>query len=754
MKRLGVLTSGGDAPGMNAAVRAVVRTALERGVEIYAIYEGYRGMIDGGERIRPMDWESVGGILHKGGTIIGTARCPEFRAADGRLQAARNLVAFDIDGIVVIGGDGSLEGANLLHEEWPTLVQTLLERGDITPEQADAHPFLGVVGLVGSIDNDMFGTDMTIGADTALHRITEAVDAISSTAASHQRAFVIEVMGRNAGYLAMMSALASGSDWALIPESPPNLDEWEAKMCEVLASGRAAGRRDSIVIVAEGAVDRQGEPITCHRVKKTLEERLNEDTRVTILGHVQRGGSPSAFDRNLSTLLGAAAVDQLLELNADSPAYLIGLQGNRVVASPLDECVRLTHEVNQAIKRLDFDKAMELRGRNFQESFRSLRTLVRSLPHPPVPGQRRLRLAVLNCGAPAPGMNTAVRAAVRIGLDHGHYMLAVYNGFRGLRDGDIQEFAWMSVNGWAVMGGSELGTNRMIPEYSDFYPIARNIEEHEIDGLLVIGGWSAYDAAMHIYQQRQNIPTFNIPIVCLPASINNNLPGSELAVGADTALNSIVDAVDKIKQSAVASRRCFVIEVMGRYCGYLALMGALASGAERVYLHEEGVTLNDLQRDVDLLVEGFSHGKRLAVMIRNENANPVYSTDFICRLFEQEGGDWFEVRQSVLGHLQQGGAPTPFDRVQAIRYAVKCVEYLETETEKARPGAACIGMVNGEFVFTPLSRIPDIFDIPHQRPFEQWWMSLRPIVRMMAQPSPRFLAKHAAKQKASKQFGG
>lgn len=738
MKRLGVLTSGGDAPGMNAAVRAVVRTALERGVEVYAIYEGYRGMIDGGDRIRAMDWEDVGGILHKGGTIIGTARCPEFQTREGRLKAVRNLLDCDIDGIVVIGGDGSLTGANLLREEWQELVETLVERGEITPEKAQAHQFLGIVGLPGSIDNDMFGTDMTIGADTALHRITAAVDSISSTAASHQRAFVIEVMGRNAGYLAMMSALASGADWALIPESPPNLDEWEAKMCEVLASGRAAGRRDSIVIVAEGAVDRYGEPITCHRVKKILEERLNEDTRVTILGHVQRGGSPSAFDRNLSTLLGVFAVDKLLTLDVDSPAYLIGIKGNRIQASPLMECVELTHEVDAAIKRQDFDRAMELRGHNFQESFQSLRTLVRALPHPPEPGRRRLRLAVLNSGAPAPGMNTAVRAAVRIGLDHGHYMMGVYNGFKGLRDGDIHEFQWMSVNGWALMGGSELGTNRMIPEYSDFYAIARNIEEHQIDGLLVIGGWSAYDAAMRLYQQRQNFPAFDIPIVCLPASINNNLPGTELCVGSDTALNSIVDAVDKIKQSAVASRRCFVVEVMGRYCGYLAVMSAMASGAERVYLHEEGIALKDLQRDVDLLVEGFSHGKRLGVMIRNENANPVYSTDFICRLFEQESQGLFEVRQSILGHLQQGGAPTPFDRVQAIRYAVKCVEHLEEEVQKPKPDAACIGMIGGEYVFTPLSRISEIFDIPTQRPVEQWWMSLRPIVSMLAQPSARF----------------
>lgn len=740
MKTIGVLTSGGDAPGMNAAVRAVVRRALESGLTIFGIYEGYRGMIDGGSWIKPMDWSSVGGILHKGGTIIGSARCKEFQTRDGRLKAAFNLIDNGIEGIVVIGGDGSLTGANILREEWSSLVEELVAQKKISKKTANKFRSLAIVGLVGSIDNDMFGTDMTIGADTALHRITDAVDAISSTAASHQRAFVIEVMGRNAGYLAMMSALASGADWALIPESPPNLENWEAKMCDVLRSGRDLGRRDSIVIVAEGAVDIKGQPITCSSVKEILEERMDEDTRITILGHVQRGGSPSAFDRNLSTLLGVAAVDEIQKFTDESPALLVGLRGNRVATSPLMECVQKTREVDKAITTLDFERAMELRGANFSQAFRTLRTLVRAVPHDPVPGKKRLRLAVLNGGGPAPGMNMAVRAAVRLGLDKGHHMLGVYHGFRGLRDGEIEEFDWMSVNGLALMGGSELGTNRMIPERSDLYQIARNIEEHKIDGLLVIGGWSAYYAAIQLYQQRSNYPAFEIPIACIPATINNNLPGTELCVGSDTALNSIVEAADKIKQSAVASDRCFIIEVMGRYCGYLALLSALASGAERVYIHEEGISVNDLQRDVELLTEGFSNGKRLGVMIRNENANEIYDTNFIRKLLEEEGGDLFEVRQSILGHLQQGGNPTPFDRVLATRYAVRCVDFLESEATSQGMGTAGFGLIGGRYCHHSFDELLRMYDIEWQRPKEQWWMNLRPIVRMMAQPNQRYFA--------------
>ncbi len=735
-KSLGVLTSGGDAPGMNAAVRAVVRAGLDRGVDVYAIYEGYQGMVDGGDRIRKMNWDSVGGMLHKGGTVIGSARCQEFRTREGRLQAAGNLLEHDIDSLVVIGGDGSLTGANLFRQEWPDLLAELAEKGEITRKKAKQHPQLTIVGLVGSIDNDMFGTDMTIGADTALHRITEAIDAITSTAASHQRTFVVKVMGRHCGYLALMGALATGADWVLIPENPPAVDDWEGKMCEVLEAGRKAGRRDSIVVVAEGAQDRRGNPIGSGYVKEVLEERLGQDVRVTILGHVQRGGSPSAFDRYMSTVLGYAAVDDILSPETDGQAYLIGMRENRVTHTPLMSCVEETHTVADEIAAGNYEKAMDMRGGSFKNAFETFRILTRALPHPPDPDQKRLRLAVLNSGAPSPGMNTATRVAVRLGIDKGHIMLGIHNGFPGLIAGEIMEMDWMSVAGWVSTGGSELGTNRVTPVRADLYPIARTLEQHQIQGLLVIGGWDAYVGAYTLYEERENFQAFNIPIICLPASIDNNLPGSELSVGADTALNNIVEAVDKIKQSAVATQRAFVVEVMGRYCGYLALMSGLATGAERVYLHEEGVTLRDLQEDVENLVTGFKKGKRLGLIIRNENANPIYTTSFMDALFEEEGGNLFEVRQAILGHLQQGGDPTPFDRIKATQLAAQSIEYLVQKADQGSLDSAFIGLQNGRNQFRDLQDFPRMVDQKFQRAKEQWWLTLRPIARVMAKPEP------------------
>jgi 6-phosphofructokinase 1 len=730
---IGVLTSGGDAQGMNAAVRAVVRSALHQGAAVYAIYEGYQGMVDGGERIRALSWDDVGSILHKGGTVIGTARCPAFRERKGRLTAARNLLRHGIDRLVVIGGDGSLTGANLFRQEWPGLLAELVQRGEIDEQIAQQHPALMIAGLVGSIDNDMVGTDMTIGADSALHRIVEAIDAITSTAASHQRTFVIEVMGRHCGYLALMSAIAGGSDYVLIPENPPSAD-WEQKMCERLRDGRAAGRRDSIVVVAEGAQDREGKPISCDYVRQVLEDRLGEDTRVTILGHVQRGGTPGAFDRCMSTLVGHAAVQELLAATADSEPQMIGMRYNRVGRAPLMQCVEQTQAVAHMIAEKDYAKAMELRGSSFTEMFHTFKAIASALPSVMPPARPR-RLAVLHGGGLAPGMNTAARAAVRLGLDRGHTMLGVRGSFDGLLEGKIDELSWGDVEGWAAMGGAELGTTRHVPTVEQLYTVARSIETHRIDGLLIIGGWTAYKAAQILYSERERYPAFKIPMICLPASIDNNLPGSELSIGADTALNAIVEALDRIKQSAMAARRCFVVEVMGRNCGYLALLSGLASGAERIYLPEEGVGLKDLQADVKRMIAGFRGGRRFYLTIRNERANAQYTTDFMRRLFEEEGQGLFDVRQSILGHIQQGGNPSPFDRVLATRLAAHCIDFLTGELERGSATGAYIGLVEGKVTISPLKHMLDVVDLEHRRPLEQWWLDLRPVMQALAQPT-------------------
>ena len=723
-----VFTSGGDAPGMNAAVRAVVRAAAQRGVDLYAIHEGFQGMVDGGDAIRPLGWSDVGGILQLGGTIIGSARCAEFRERGGRRRAAKNLLARGIDGLVIIGGDGSLTGGYTFRQEWPELLRELVASGEVPAEVAARHPHLQVVGLVGSIDNDMFGTDMTIGADTALHRIVEAIDTITSTASSHHRTFVVEVMGRNCGYLALMSGLATGANWVLIPECPPEGEDWEGDMVRTLSASQEAGRRHGIIIVAEGARDRNGRPLSSHYVKEVLEHRLGADTRITILGHVQRGGAPSAFDRHLSTILGYEAVHALLETPPDGEPQLVGLRANRVSRVPLMEAVKKTHDLAAVIERHDYPLAMDMRGGSFREAQERLRMMQRTRPHEAPAKDRPRRILILHVGGAAPGMNTVVRAATRLALESGHEVYAARSGFKGLLDGRIERLGWMSVHGWVGRGGAELGTSRRIPRDTECVRLGEILQREGINAMLIVGGWAGYKAAHRMYQHRNDHPGLDISVCCVPASINNNLPGSEQSIGADTALNSIVTCVDQIKQSAVASHRCFIVEVMGRDCGYLGLLSGLATGAERVYIPEDSIQLDAVQADLRRIAEDFRQGKRLALIVRSEQADSTYTTDFIARVFEKEGG--FDVRKTILGHLQQGGNPTPYDRIQAIRLAAHAVQKIEASPDESFHGA--IGLQRGKVTFTGLEDLSALADGDHQRPRDQQWLGLREIVHAMA----------------------
>jgi len=733
---LAVLTSGGDAQGMNPAVRAVVRCALHLGAEVHAVYEGYQGLVDG--HIRRMEWDDVGYILDRGGTVLGTARSAEFRERAGRRRAVRNLVGRGIDRLVVIGGDGSLSGADALRAEWPALLGELVASGVLDRETADRHPALAIAGLVGSIDNDMVGTETTIGADSALHRIIEAIDAIASTASSHQRSFVVEVMGRRCGYLALAAAVAGGADYVLIPERPPP-PGWENELCDLLRGGRAAGRRKSIVVVAEGAHDAANNAITSGYVRDVLEERLGEDTRITILGHVQRGGVPSAYDRWMSSILGGAAVDELLRADPEGVSPLIGVRGNRVHRMSLNEAVTRTHELADRIAARDFGAAQKMRGEGFVELAGLFDELAHALPStPPVAGASTppvaggSRLALLNIGGLAPGMNAAARAAVRLGLQRGLTMLGVDGSFSGLVDGNVRELTWGDVSGWTWQGGAKLGISRHVPTVEDLHAIGLGLERHRIDGLLLVGGWDAFAATGTLHAERHRHPALQIPTIVLPATVDNNIPGTEMTVGADTALNFVVAAMDRIRDTSAATRRCFVVETMGGYCGYLALMSGLSGGAVRVYLHEEGVTLRDLTADVERIVDSFDAGQRLFLTVRNERAGEEYTSDFLRRVFGQEGRGVFDARHIVLGQTQQGGSPTPFDRILAARMAARSVAWLGEQIAAGTSDSAIVGLQESGLQILPLRAVEELADRPRRRPVDQWWMRLRPTVDRLA----------------------
>jgi 6-phosphofructokinase 1 len=300
MRRIGVLTSGGDAPGMNAAIRAVVRTGVAAGLEVFGIRRGYQGMVDG--EIAPMDARSVSGIINRGGTMLHTARCAAFMEPEGRARAAGQLAGHGIEGLVVIGGDGTYRGAEKLHAE---------------------HG-IRCIGLPGTIDNDIGGTQYTIGFDTALNIAMEAVDRIRDTADSHDRLFFVEVMGRHSGFIAVMASIAGGAEEVLVPEEECDIPTVARRLQEA----KSRGKTSMIVIIAEG--DEQGSAFSVAR--KVAEISDFKDSRVSVVGHMQRGGSPTAFDRILASRMGVRAVEALVR---GATGMMVGVENQEMVLNPL-----------------------------------------------------------------------------------------------------------------------------------------------------------------------------------------------------------------------------------------------------------------------------------------------------------------------------------------------------------------------------------------------------------------------------------
>ncbi|XP_065570597.1 ATP-dependent 6-phosphofructokinase-like isoform X3 [Artemia franciscana] len=750
---IAVFTSGGDSQGMNAAVRAVVRFGIYLGAKVYFIKEGYQGMVDGGENIVEATWSSVSGIIHKGGTIIGSARCKDFREREGRLKAARNLINRGITNLVVIGGDGSLTGANLFRQEWSSLVDELAEKGVITAEEKSKYCNLYIVGMVGSIDNDFCGTDMTIGTDSALHRIIESIDAIAATAYSHQRTFIMEVMGRHCGYLAIVAALASEADFIFCPESPPPKD-WPEKLCNKLALEREAGQRLNIIIVSEGAVDRDGNTITSEMVKDVVVKNLQQDTRITVLGHVQRGGRPSAFDRVLACRMGAEAVLALMEAEAETEPCVVSLDGNQAVRLPLMECVIKTQAVSKAMSEQNWDLAVQLRGRSFARNLETYKMLTRLKPpklSPEMTQQMQATLwmssgytlAVMCVGAPACGMNAAVRSFTRNCIYRGDIVLGVEDGIEGLIKDNVKELQWSSVTGWVGQGGAFLGTKRTLPE-GNYEKIAETINKHKINGLLVIGGFEAYNAVLQLAQQKKTYKEFCIPMLVIPSTISNNVPGTEFSLGADTALNEITEICDRIRQSAQGTkRRVFIVETMGGYCGYLATMAGLAGGADQAYIFEETFGAKDLLRDIEHMISKMNDGVQRGLVLRNEKANGNYNSDFMYRFFSEEGKNYFSARMNVLGHMQQGGSPSPFDRNMGTKMAAKAAEWLITKicecaqadgsiNASSPDTAVLLGIIKRNYCFSPVEDLQNDTDFVHRLPKQQWWLKLRSLLRILA----------------------
>jgi len=317
IKRIAVMTSGGDAPGMNAALRAVVRTASYHDLHVYGIFRGYDGLIDG--ELKRLERSNVGNIIHRGGTILKTARSERFRTTEGRKMAYESLQAFDIDALIAIGGNGTFTGADIFSKEYN----------------------IPVIGIPGTIDNDLYGTDLTIGFDTAVNTAIEAVDRIRDTADSHNRLFFIEVMGRHAGYIALHTAIASGAESVLIPEVETSLE----RLVDRLRKNAKRKKLFSLVIVAEGSPLGNGNQIA----EKVKDDLSDFEIKVTIIGHLQRGGAPNGLDRVLASRLGHSAVEGLLQGKSD---VMVGIEHDKITYTPFDDAINKQKDINNDLVRM------------------------------------------------------------------------------------------------------------------------------------------------------------------------------------------------------------------------------------------------------------------------------------------------------------------------------------------------------------------------------------------------------------------
>jgi 6-phosphofructokinase 1 len=845
--RIAIVTSGGDAPGMNAAIRSIVRTGIKWGASVYGVYRGFDGLIN--NNIRKLGWDTETHYASQGGTVLLSARSKRFMEREGRKEAVLNLVRNGINCLIVLGGDGSLEGALTLKEEFREHFRDLIDEGRLSREEikgicerkiagesragldrrlisdpnvnnyasfygkpecykanpniyselssssqressqsversssrqmeddlkkeklssADFEPYifdLKLVGIPASIDNDIYGADITLGADTATQRVSEAIDHLLSTMRSHSRVFVIEVMGRRCGWIALMSALAGAADYVLLPEAIHN---WRREMIEAIEIARRFGKPGIFVIVSEGAVEPDGSPISTTEVVEEV-ARHGIDVRLLKLGHIQRGGPTSAHDRIYGTLLGIKAVE--LMLTPIREPLMISIANNEHKEINLREVIEKCRMIKELQDKLRFEETLGHRGPFFQLShsffmktiFNNERiarieedvlnargrrcaacrnkarecrfcedlykenevTLLES-SCPDMKAQysaaqgsrvekRRRRIGVLQTGTRSSGMNTALNAAVQYSFICCVEVFYILNGFDGLLAGQVFQAKLYEFSRESCDGGSAIGLSS--GSRPDVAGIEAKIREFELDSLIVIGDAEAMLLASRIK---------NVNVVLVPASASNNMPCTDLGIGTDTALNTILKVADCSKLNSLSMKRnVFVIEIAGGRCGFQSLMGGIAAGAFEVFIPERKYLVGHLSETAQRLRTRFRDvPRRGIVLFRNEHTFCSMSVESLCRVLKTDTEGSFETDFSVLGHLQSGNNPTPIDKINATLMAIKAVDMCLVDC-----GVGMVGVCGGEVRFTKMKDVLDLFDEANMRIKDPYWLKYSHVCR-------------------------
>ena len=633
VKRIGVLTSGGDAPGMNAAIRAVVRTAIADGMEVVGIKRGFSGLID--EDFVELDSRSVADTIQKGGTFLFTARCPEMITKEGQDKAAANCRKHGIEALVVIGGDGSFRGC-----------RSLAERG------------INVVGVPGTIDLDIACTEYTIGFDTAVNTAMDAIDNIRDTSTSQERCSIIEVMGRHAGFIALWCGIANGAEAVLSTEL---YNYEEQKLIGDIQTKRKSGRKHYIIVNAEGIGDSEG-------MAKRIEYATGMPCTATILGYLQRGGSPTCKDRVFASAMGAKAVDIL---------YNGGSQ--RVVAYKNGEFVDFDMEEALSMKKTLDPFLVDILGRLTRKGEGRLLQREGMIKNNEA-SQGKKTIGVLTSGDDAPGMNAAIRAVVRTAINYNMKVIGFMRGFAGLMEKDYKEMTNSTMSETIQKGGTLLlgSHSQEFKTEAGMEKAVETIKELGLDALIVIGGEGTMRGGADLIKRGVNV-------IGIPATIDLEVACTEYTIGFDTAVNTAMSAIDKVRDTSQSHERCSIIEVAGSNSGHNALWCGIATGAEEILTKE--YYDHDEQRIISEIISKKKLGKRLHLIV---NAHSVGKSSSLAKNIDFATG--LETRATVLGLMQNGGRPTCQDRVYASAMGGKAVDLVNTGARDR-----IVAFTNGEF---------------------------------------------------------
>lgn len=632
--RIGVLTSGGDAPGMNAAIRAVVRTAISYGMEVVGVKRGFSGLIE--EDFVELNASSVADIIQKGGTFLFTARCPEMITKEGQDIAAANCHKHGIQALVVIGGDGSFRGC-----------QSLADRG------------INVIGVPGTIDLDIACTEYTIGFDTAVNTAMEAIDKIRDTSTSQERCSIIEVMGRHAGYIALWCGIANGAEAVLTTEL---YNYEEQKLIGDIQTKRKSGRKHYIIVNAEGIGDSED-------MAKRIEYATGMPTSATILGYLQRGGSPTCKDRVFASTMGAMAVDIL---HKGGSKRVVAYKNGSFVDYDMDEALTMKKSLDPFL--VDMLSRLTRKGEG--------RTLLREgMLAPAGESQGHKTIGILTSGDDAPGMNAAIRAVVRSAIGYNMKVIGFHRGFNGLLEKDCIEMSNSTMSETVQKGGTLLlaANSAEFRTEEGLSKAVENIKELGIDALILVGGSGTMRGGLDLMAHGVNV-------IGIPATIDLDVACTEYTIGFDTAVNTAMEAIDKVRDTSQSHERCSIIEVAGNNSGHNALWCGIANGAEDILTPE--YYDHDEQRIISDIISKKRLGKRLHLIVNSESvghsASLAKNIDFATGI---------ETRATILGQLQSGGCPTCLDRVFASAMGGKAVEAVN-----AGKTNRIVAFCNGEFV--------------------------------------------------------